>query len=97
MARPAKRLTRAERQQQTRAALLDAAARVFVRRGLQGSSVEEITAEAGYSRGAFYSNFDSKGQLFVELLRGGSTRNTTRWSIGALIDPERTPTLRETG
>ena len=63
-----KRLTRAERQRQTRRALLDAAARVFVRRGFQASSVEEISAEAGYTRGAFYSNFESKEQLFIELL-----------------------------
>jgi AcrR family transcriptional regulator len=48
--------------------LLDAAERVFLRWGLQGSSVEEIAAEAGYTRGAFYSNFNSKDELFVELL-----------------------------
>jgi AcrR family transcriptional regulator len=65
----AERLTRAERQAQTRQDLLDAAARVFIRRGFQGASIEAIAAEAGYTRGAFYSNFESKEQLFVELLR----------------------------
>ena len=45
------------------------AERVFLRRGLQGSSVEEIVAEAGFTRGAFYSNFKSKDELFVELLQ----------------------------
>ena len=34
-----------------------------------GSSVEKISAEAGFTRGAFYSNFESKEQLFVELLQ----------------------------
>lgn len=97
MAKPAKRLTRAERQQQTRAALLDAAARVFVKRGLLGSSVEEITAEAGYSRGAFYSNFESKEQLFVELLRDRIYSQYNAMVDRGLTDPERTPTLRETG
>lgn len=63
-----KRLTRKEKQAETRARLLDAAEQVFLRRGLQGSSVEEIAAEAGFTRGAFYSNFKSKDQLFVELL-----------------------------
>ena len=63
-----RRLTRKEKQAQTRERLLEAAHRVFLRQGLQGSSVEEITAEAGFSRGAFYSNFESKDQLFVELL-----------------------------
>jgi AcrR family transcriptional regulator len=60
--------TRKEKQAETRARLLDAAERVFLRRGLQGSSVEEIAAEAGFTRGAFYSNFKSKDELFVELL-----------------------------
>jgi AcrR family transcriptional regulator len=66
--RAPKRLTRKEKQEETRRGLLDAAERVFLRRGLQGSSVEEIAAEAGFTRGAFYSNFKSKEELFVELL-----------------------------
>jgi AcrR family transcriptional regulator len=64
-----KRLTRAEKQAVTRARLLDAAGRVFRRRGFEGASVEQIAAEAGFTRGAFYSNFESKEQLFVELLQ----------------------------
>jgi len=63
------RLTRAEQQQRTRAALIDAAGRVFVERGFVGSSVEAIVAEAGFTRGAFYSNFGSKEELFAELLQ----------------------------
>jgi AcrR family transcriptional regulator len=63
------RLTRAEQREQTRQALLDAAARVFIRRGFAGSSVEAIAAEAGYTRGAFYSNFASKEELFAQLLQ----------------------------
>ncbi len=62
-------MSRKERQAKTRLRLLDAAEQVFLRRGLHGSSVEEITAEAGFSRGAFYSNFKSKDELFVELLQ----------------------------
>jgi AcrR family transcriptional regulator len=68
MATRPKRLTRKEKQAETRARLLDAGERVFLRRGLQGSSVEEIAAEAGFTRGAFYSNFKSKDELFIELL-----------------------------
>ena len=63
-----KRLSRKQKQAETREQLLEAAERVFLRRGLEGSSVEEISAEAGFTRGAFYSNFESKDQLFVELL-----------------------------
>jgi AcrR family transcriptional regulator len=69
MTGPPQRLTRKEKQAETRQRLLDAAEQVFLRRGLQGSSVEEITAEAGFTRGAFYSNFKSKDELFVELLQ----------------------------
>jgi AcrR family transcriptional regulator len=63
------RLTRKEKQAETRRQLLDAGERVFLRWGLQGSSVEEIAAEAGFTRGAFYSNFKSKDELFVEMLQ----------------------------
>ena len=67
--KPPRRLTRAERQAQTRAALLEAGARVFVERGFAGASVEAIAAAAGFTRGAFYSNFESREELFAELLQ----------------------------
>jgi AcrR family transcriptional regulator len=63
------RLNRPQRRAQTRAALLEAAWTVFLRRGYAGSSVEEIASEAGYTRGAFYYNFKSIGELFAELLQ----------------------------
>jgi AcrR family transcriptional regulator len=91
------RLTRAERQAQTRQELLDAAARVFVKRGFTGSSVEEISAEAGYTRGAFYSNFRSKNELFVKLLHERVYARYTEMYEEGLRDPKRAPTLRETG
>ena len=63
-ARP-KRQTRAEKQAQTRAALLATAANVFAERGYQGASVEEIAERAGFSHGAVYSNFAGKEDLFL--------------------------------
>jgi AcrR family transcriptional regulator len=60
-------LTRREKQERTRQQLLDAAARVFARRGYQQASVEEIAAEAGFTTGAVYSNFAGKEQLFLAL------------------------------
>jgi AcrR family transcriptional regulator len=63
------RLNRPQRRAQTRAALLEGAWTVFLRRGYAGSSVEEIASEAGYTRGAFYYNFKSLGELFAELLQ----------------------------
>jgi AcrR family transcriptional regulator len=64
---PQRRKTRAEAQARTRADLLEAAARVFKRRGYEGASVAEIADAAGYSHGALYSNFHSKEDLFLEL------------------------------
>ena len=64
---PRTRMTRKESQAETRRRLLDAAEVVFLRRGLRGASVEEIAAEAGFTRGAFYSNFNSKQELLMEL------------------------------
>jgi AcrR family transcriptional regulator len=60
--------TRAEKQARTRQALLDAAREVFLKRGFAGATVDAIAAEAGFTRGAFYSNFGSKEELFAELL-----------------------------
>ncbi len=62
------RLTRAEAQAQTRRRLLDGAAVVFARRGFHGASLEEVADEAGYSKGAVYSNFVSKEELFLAVL-----------------------------
>lgn len=62
------RLTREQSKAQTRERLLGAARTVFARRGYHGASVEEIAAEAGYSTGALYSNFDGKQALFLTLL-----------------------------
>jgi len=64
-----KRMTRAESRELTRRRLLDAAALSIAEKGLAATSVEDIAAQAGYTRGAFYSNFSSKCDLFVELLR----------------------------
>ena len=64
-----KRLTREDSRDQTTQRLLDAAQKLIAKKGLSAASVEDIAAAAGYTRGAFYSNFNSKGDLFIELLR----------------------------
>lgn len=63
------RLSREQSREQTRERLLEAAHAVFMQKGFPLTSVEDISAAAGYSRGAFYSNFDDKTALFFELLR----------------------------
>lgn len=57
--------TRKQKQERTRAELINAAGRVFARRGYHGASVEEVAAEAGYTTGAVYSNFTGKEELFL--------------------------------
>ena len=64
-----KRLTREDSRDQTTQRLLDAAQKLIAKKGLSAASVEDIAEAAGYTRGAFYSNFSSKGDLFIELLR----------------------------
>ena len=48
--------------------LFEAAARVFEEQGIGGASVEAIAAAAGFTRGAFYSNFKSKDELIIAML-----------------------------
>ncbi|MFJ8780375.1 MULTISPECIES: TetR/AcrR family transcriptional regulator [unclassified Streptomyces] len=60
-----RRVTR--RRVRTRANLLDAAFAVFAAKGFGRVSIEQVCEAAGYSRGAFYSNFDSLDELFFAL------------------------------
>jgi AcrR family transcriptional regulator len=62
------RLTRPERTALTRRELLEAAERRFYRDGYHGTSLEAVAEEAGYTKGAVYSAFESKAHLFLALL-----------------------------
>ena len=53
---------------ETRDKLFDAAARMFEEHGIGGASIEAIAAAAGFTRGAFYSNFASKDELIIAML-----------------------------
>ncbi len=55
------------RRERTRGRLLDAAFDVFARHGVQAASIEAVCEAAGFTRGAFYSNFASKEELFLAL------------------------------
>jgi AcrR family transcriptional regulator len=70
------RPTRTERKAATRDRLLDAAARVFARRGFHGASVDAVAEEAGFSTGAVYSNFRGKEDLFLSLLERHAERQS---------------------
>lgn len=64
-----KRLSRQEAQVQTRERLIEAARQLFVERGFGGTSLRDIAEQAGYSQGAFYSNFTCKEAVLLELLK----------------------------
>lgn len=66
---PRKRLTREESKARTRSELLRAASRLFVRNGFVATSLSDIAEEAALTKGAVYSNFDSKEELFLALLQ----------------------------
>ena len=63
-----KRLTRAEQAERNRGLVLDAARRIFLARGYHAATLEQIADEAGFSKGVVYSQFESKGDLFLALL-----------------------------
>ena len=69
----------------TRERLMDAAVVMFAEKGVLGATVEEICEQAGFSRGAFYSNFDSKDDLCLAVIQQqgltnlAAAREVTAW------------------
>jgi AcrR family transcriptional regulator len=83
------RLTRPQQQAQTREYLLTAAENVFSRLGYGGASLELIAAEAGFSKGAIYSNFPNKETLLLTLLDRYMERDMAGLAELAAQDPDR--------
>ena len=77
-------LTPERRRQQTREYLLSAAAQVFGQRGFHGATLDEVAAVAGFTKGAVYSNFKSKDDLFLALLE--DRYQSGRTSLRAFLD-----------
>src|ERR1700751_812413 len=67
----------------TRDKLFEAAARVFEEQGIGGASIEAIAAAAGFTRGAFYSNFASKDELIIAMI-GNHVEQSIRRRHGLL-------------
>jgi AcrR family transcriptional regulator len=90
MKTPVSTVRRQERAETTRARLIQSAEKIFARDGFEAAKLEEIAAEAGYTRGAFYANFASKEDLFLALLeREISNRIANAESLMAKFsDPE---------
>jgi AcrR family transcriptional regulator len=68
---------------ETREKLFEAAAQVFEEQGIGGASIEAIAAAAGFTRGAFYSNFKSKDELIIAMLED-HVEQSIRRSLGLL-------------
>ncbi|HZU62212.1 MAG TPA: helix-turn-helix domain-containing protein, partial [Novosphingobium sp.] len=69
------KLTRSQSQAQTRARLIEAAQQLFMRDGFAATSIDAIAEAAGYSKGAVYSNFGSKEDVFLAALHEGGRAN----------------------
>jgi len=67
MTTPAPQRTPRPKRSETRERLIDGAMLAFAEKGFAGASIDLICAKAGFSRGAFYSNFADKDELFFAL------------------------------
>lgn len=84
------------RREATRQKLMDAAAQVFAEVGLDGASVEAICDRAGFTRGAFYSNFETKDELFLELA-GNVARSRVATVRERVVELERSGAFAKAG
>lgn len=87
-----KRLTREESRARTRERLLDAGLELFIKVGIDATSLEEVAETAGYSRGAFYSNFEGKDELVSGVLAREIDR--AHQDLGALFAQDLPPIER---
>ena len=81
------RLSRAQRKEMTRELLLDAAIDVFAEKGYNGASLDDVADAAGFTKGAVYSNFTRKSDLFRALLE----RETARYQAALVQTVEAVP------
>jgi AcrR family transcriptional regulator len=85
-----KRLSREDSRERTAQRFMDAAARLIAKKGFEATSIEDVAEAAGYSRGAFYSNFSSKNEVFFELLRRDQERANAQFeaALRDLLPPD---------
>jgi AcrR family transcriptional regulator len=79
-----RRLTRSERAKETRDAILETAARLFLRSGIEATSLDRVAAELGLTKGAVYASFPSKAAL-VEAV--AAANSSSKAIFGALLEP----------
>lgn len=76
--------TQLRKREHTRARLIDAAADVIISKGLGAARIDDIVKAAGFTRGAFYSNFSSLDEVLVEALSTRAARLLT--TIRSAVD-----------
>jgi AcrR family transcriptional regulator len=79
-----RRLSRSESKDLTRRRLLDAARAVFLRHGFHAASVDMVAEEAGFTKGAVYSAFASKAELFLALYEERAVQRAAQAASAAL-------------
>jgi AcrR family transcriptional regulator len=84
-------LTQERRRQQTREHLLAAAAQVFAERGYHGATLDEVARVAGFTKGAVYSNFKNKDDLFLALFKANYEREMAQ--IVATLESSTVPAV----
>ena len=90
------RLSRQESQQRTRKHLRQSAATIIARTGVRGAGIEEIVRDAGYSRGAFYSNYQGKPELLIDMLEDRQIAEIRLWNDMFEKAPDLDAVLTET-
>ena len=91
------RISRSERKARTREELLAAARKVFLRQGFHGATLEEIADEVGYTKGAVYSNFAGKDDLYLALLAAHYEQRVAAYAEIMLDEPTFEDALRTVG
>jgi AcrR family transcriptional regulator len=90
------RVTRLESKARTREGLIAAARRVFLERGFHAATLEEIADDAGYTKGAVYSNFVGKDDLFLAVLEEHYTERAKAYQAIMVGEPTIEETFRAT-
>lgn len=81
------RISREESRSITVEKLRRAALQEFAQNGFAGAAIDRITETAGFSRGAFYANYNSKEEILLDLLRDQQSREVAKWS-GMVYDAD---------
>jgi AcrR family transcriptional regulator len=95
LTKPKKRLTREESRALTRSTLISVARQHFLRYGLGGAVAEKIAEDAGYSRGALYSNFDGKEELFLAVIEEEQAQHSNAFQLLIKEEPSGKMRLRK--